>query len=50
MLMPQFDIMTKEQLGTLMYTLQKKVDSGRHTYAEVEIMRAALQVWLARYE
>lgn len=42
--------MSKEELGTLMYTLQKRVDSGQHTGADVQVLRRATQIWMERYE
>jgi len=42
--------MTKSELVETMSLLQRRVDSGRHTGAEVQILRESVNIYIARYE
>lgn len=45
-----FQDMTKGELSEFMNNLQSKIDSGRHTGADVQILKVALGIYMERFE
>lgn len=46
----RFNAMSKSELGEFLNDLQSKVDSGRHTGADVQILKTALKIYIERFE
>lgn len=44
------DKMNKSELGELLDQLSDKVDSGRHTGADVQRLRVATKIYIERFE
>lgn len=42
--------MHKDELAELLSELSKKVDSGRHTGADVQILKEATDIYIERFE
>lgn len=48
--MRKLEDMDKYDLIELMDNLSKKIDSGRHTGAEVQIFRKTTEIYIKKYE
>lgn len=46
----RFNAMLKSELGEFLNHLQSRVDSGRHTGADVQILKIALKIYIERFE